>query len=87
MSNSDKKGEAAQGDTAQASDTTAASGAPIRRIDIVCRKPIKIGGRQIQIGEKLGEVSLADGVSLNVLVDAVRHEFAHERPDKKRPRS
>ncbi len=47
---------------------------------VVLRRAARVGDRQCEPGERLAVVHLADGVSLNYLVDAVRHDLARGEP-------
>lgn len=47
---------------------------------VVLRRPARVGDRQCEPGERLGVVMLAEGVSLNYLVDALRNDLAKGEP-------
>lgn len=47
---------------------------------VVLRRAARVGDRHCEPGERLAVVHLANGVSLNYLVDAVRHDLARGEP-------
>lgn len=85
MSQDSKNTEPAKPQAESAPAATAEKERP-RVIDVVCRKPFKIGGREVPAGEKLAEVLVAPGVTLNILSAAIQNSFAHERPERTKPR-
>ena len=47
---------------------------------VVMRRPARLGDRQLEPDDALGVVHLAEGVSLNYLVDAIRNDLAKGEP-------